>query len=430
MPSQSTPSLKWLHDLAARVIDSAQVDPGDRVSGTVNTTGFALHLPGSTTSHYRAFWVRDAAMMLGADFLSAEEVEGWVRLIASTQAGPEGLRFPRELFVPPYSIPDHITLEGAACWYPGANAEQGEGTFGFLPPADDAFYFIQMVREHARLTGQPSLFLAPVQTSWGQPPLWEVCARAFDAVAVNAEGLVVCSGEKGQTRVDWGFCDTVRKVGACLMPSLLRWQAARDLEALFLAIGEGPRAQVYGQEAARLQAAIPHVFYQALPAESGAEVGRLLSATERGRKADVWATAYALWLGILPRPQELAVARHLLALYQAGGTIVEGQVRHLPPEGDGGGYWEECVSAPETYQNGGYWGTPTGWYIAALERVDPASARKLLEEFVAHLRQHDGQGAPWEWIHPARGQFVNPLYAASVGLPYIALAARSKTPAH
>lgn len=406
--------MDYLRKIAAEVVESAQVAPGGRIPGWQNTTGYTLLLPGGNDG-YPAFWVRDAAMTLGADFIHADEVEGWVRLIASVQAGPEGIHLENNLFVPPYSIPDHITLNGAACWYPGAmdGQNQGNGAYGFLPPADDAFYFIQMVREHLRLTGRPPLFLSSVTTPWGGRTLWEVCERAFESVGVELKtSLIVCDAAPEKTRVDWGFCDTVRKTGSCLMPSLLRRRAALDLSDLFRAADRKDKAARYMREAYRIRASIPRAFFQG---------GVLLSATGLGHKDDIWASAYAVWQGCLPHGIENTVSRHLLALYRAGGTVLDGQIRALPPDGVYGGYWEQCAAAQGTYQNGAYWGTPTGWFIAAIRRVDRAASDRLLDEFLAYLRANRAKGAPWECINPAKAFYQNPLYCASVALPYIAL---------
>ena len=421
--------LELLREMAAAVIGGSRVLPGTRIpGGPENTTGHILHVPGATQNYYPAFWVRDAAMMLGADFISAEELAGWIRVIAATQPGADGLRFGR-LSIPPYSIPDHITLGGKACWFPGAYEEQGNGSFGFLPPADDAFYFIHMVHAHWQLTRQLALFAAPMRTSWGEPRLAEVCVHAFESVhAETGTGLVRGEVAEGRTRVDWGFCDTIRKAGFCLMPSLLRFQAARELAALFRAAGEAAQARRYRDEAARIQAAIPRTFYRSLPGAGRGKSGLLLSATELGRKDDVWAAAFAVTLGVLPPQTERAVARHLLALCEAGGTTVEGQVRHLPPVGEWGGFWEKAGCEPDQYQNGGYWGTPTGWLVVALRKVSPVAADRLLREYADHLRANRGQGAPWEWIKPARNLRVNPRYAASVGLVYVSLAADAGHP--
>lgn len=415
-------ALDALHETAAAVIDSTRVSAGAQIpGGPTNTTGYPLRLPGGTQNYYPAFWIRDAAMMLGADFIPADEIEGWIQLIAATQPGPAGLRFGK-LWIPPYSIPDHITLAGEACWFPGAYTEQGNGTYGFLPPADDAFYFIQMIHEHWRLTRSLKFFQAPVTTGWGEQPLADVAVKAFESVAADAStGLVVCEAGEGRTRVDWGFCDTIRKTGLCLMPSLLRWRAATDLSTMLEASGNSATARSLQGEAKKIRAAIVSHLFQALPAVAGRKTGCLISATELGRKDDVWASAFAVWLGVLPRDVELQVARHLLSLYEAGGTVAEGQVRHLPPTGSFGGNWEQAACAVGEYQNGGFWATPTGWLIVALRQVDAKAADRLLADYLTHLRADRERGAPWEWINPALQKRVNPRYASSVGLVYVAL---------
>lgn len=423
--SQRLADLEFLHATAREVLDSAALAPGAQIpGGAKNTTGHQLRVPGGTLNYYPAFWVRDAAMMLGGDFIPAAEVQGWIRVVAATQPGADGLHFGR-LRIPPFSIPDHITMAGEACWFPGAYTEQGNGKFGFLPPADDAFFFIQMVHEHWRLRRSVKFFNARVKTGWGEPPLADVAVKAFDSVTADAStGLVICESAEGRTRVDWGFCDTIRKAGLCLMPSLLRWRAAGQLATLLKASGNHAEAKRLRAEATKIQRAIVPQFYRERGAHRGHATGCLLSATQLGRKDDVWAGAFAVWLGVLPRSIERKVARHLLALYEAGGTVVEGQVRHLPPRGEFGGHWEEAFCPAEQYQNGGYWATPTGWLISALRRVDPAAADRLLTEYVAHLRAKETQGAPWEWINPALKLTVNPLYGSSVGLVYMTIATR------
>jgi hypothetical protein len=205
------------------------------------------------------------------------------------------------------------------------------------------------------------------------------------------------------------------------MPSLLRWEAARQLAELFAADQRQEEARLFTNEAARIRSALPGAFAKELPKDSGKAQTLLISATELGRKDDVWASAYAVTLGILPPEMEHAVASHLLKLYRQSGTVREGQVRHLPSTGVYGGYWEEALGERDRYQNGGYWGTPTGWLIVALSRVDTQAANALLAEYTAHLRQHRREGAPWEWIQPAANLRVNPRYGSSAGCVVIAL---------
>lgn len=395
------------------------VAPGSEIPNAgKNTTGFTLRVPGGTQTYYPAFWMRDAAMMLGADLVPADEVAGWIKVIAAIQPGPAGADFPHGLHIPPYSIPDHITLQGIACWFPGAYADQGVGDFGFLPPADDAFYFVQMVHEQYRMSRKTDLFKSEIKTAWGEAPLSEVAAKAFDSVAVDpGTGLVLCDATQGKGRVDWGFCDSITKTGSCLMPSLLRWQAARRLGELFGAIGKWDTAKHFREQADLIRRSIPATFYRSL---SDSE-GLLFSATGLGHKDDVWASAFAVWLGVLPPKIEKAISRHLATLYRAGGTVVDGQIRSIPPTGEFGGYWESAKSGPDTYQNGGYWATPTGWFVAALRKTDRKAGDEVLAEFVKHLRDMRAKGAPYEWINPKTNTYANQNYGSSAGLVYVAL---------
>ena len=412
--------LAYLHRVAHEVVDASRVAPGTSISnGGKNTTGHVLRVPGGTRSFYPAFWIRDAAMMLGADLVPTAEVWGWIRAVAATQPGPAGLEFAHGLTVPPYSIPDHITLQGAACWYPGAYTNQGDGAYGFLPPADDAFYFIQMVYECCRRPKSGVGFDDQIATGWGDHALSEVCDRAFESVAVDPKtGLVVCDDAPGRTRVDWGFCDSVRKSGSCLMPSLLRWQAACRLEALNAAATHPTKAAQYRRVAETIAKSVPAVFYVA---QTGGD-GLLLSATGLGAQDDVWASAFAVWLGVLPEKTQASVARHLLKLYRDGWTVRQGQVRSLPKSGPLGGYWRQTSSARDTYQNGGYWATPTGWLVAALSKVDQKAATALLHEYAAFVRANRASGAPFEWVNPDTHTQSNANYASSAGLVYAAIA--------
>ena len=107
---------------------------------------------------------------------------------------------------------------------------------------------------------------------------------------------------------------------------------------------------------------------------------------------------------------------------QDGTAVRNGFVRHVPKAG--GGLWESAISEAGTYQNGGYWGTPAGWYIAALARTDAEAARAMARDYVGFLRANvraDGLSEAWEWVNPETGKRNNPLYVATVALPYISL---------
>ena len=103
-------------------------------------------------------------------------------------------------------------------------------------------------------------------------------------------------------------------------------------------------------------------------------------------------------------------------------------MRHVPTDRDFSSTtaWERSESPVNTYQNGGYWHTPSGWLIAALWKHDRPLALQVFGEMIAHLRAQDfrkapGNGAPWE-VFGRNGQArQNPVYMASVALPYSVL---------
>ena len=401
--------LAYLRTVSAEVIAASKVSAkGEIKGGPKNETGFDLRVPGGTQNYYPAFWIRDAAMMLGGDFVPASEIEGWIRLIAKVQARSKDIPFPHGMIVPPYSIPDHITLHGEACWYPGAYAEQGDGHYGLLPPADDAFFYIGMIYEQGRAAKSTDFLRALLKDM----TVAESAREAFNSVEVDkATGLVKC--DPVRTRVDWGFCDSIRKTGLCLMPSLLRYRAALQMLAISIALDDSPRADWYATQIRLLKGSIVAKFLES-PSEDEA---LLWSATEVGRQEDIWAASFALTLGVFPAETENRIARRMLRLYKEGKITAEGQVRHLVT----GTYWEQATSTKDTYQNGGFWGTATGWLAVALSKVDRGSAERLVHEYVMHIRARRAEGAPFEWINPATKQYVNGNYASSAGLVYVTL---------
>jgi hypothetical protein len=109
----------------------------------------------------------------------------------------------------------------------------------------------------------------------------------------------------------------------------------------------------------------------------------------------------------------------------AGTITLEGAVRHIPTDADASASsaWDRvALGSVNTYQNGAYWHTPTGWLLSAIEKYEPVLARKLFEQFIAHLREQDFRrgpefGAPWECFGRNGAARQNPVYMASVALP-------------
>jgi len=417
----------FLADQARRIVDAARLPAGGSSGKWRNETPYDLRVPGGNMG-YPAFWVRDAVMMLGGDLIPAAEIEGWIRLLAGAMNGPAD-RVPRPgVVIPAFAVPDHINFNGRPTFYPGnyeTGDKQGGPPWGKYPPLDDHFYFIGAVYEHWRLTGSTVLFKSKLKTSWGKARLADLCREAYRVAPVDpATGLVKAGDIETENAKDWGFCDAESKSGELLFPSLLKYEAGLRLAALFKAAGEPGRAATYKKEAARIRRALPGTFLRTK--EDGKE-GWLHSATGVGNQPDVWGSAFAVAIGAVDGDTADRISRALARGYREGTTVRQGWVRHLPANNAAnGGAWQVSVSKPGDYQNGGYWGTPAGWVIAAIHRTDPQAAADMAREFVATLRKSlrpDGTAEAWEWFNPDTGKSSNPLYAATVALPYLSLQA-------
>ncbi len=400
-PLLSPEDADFFHDQARRLAAAARLAPHQ----APNQTPYAIRVPGGNMG-YPAFWVRDAVMMLGAEFVPADELAGWIRLIASTIPGPEAWNVRPGAVVPPYAVPDHINFDGKPTFYPGtynsAN-QQGGFPYGKYPPIDDYYYFLHGVFEHWRLTHDRTFIQSPVKTAWTEMPLTTLCQRVYDAPP-SEDGLCVSGDIATENAKDFGFCDAVSKSGKLLFPSLLKYVAARQLAQLLPG-----KARFYEDDARRIRRAIVSTFFHN---------GWLHSATGVGNQPDIWGTAYAVWCGAVDGKLARTLGRSLARAYRDGTAVHEGCVRHTF------GNWESALSKPGDYQNGGYWGTPVGWYLTAVARADFATARAMASDYVKFLRSHlrpDGTAEAWEWFNPGTGRRVNPLYAATVVLPWASL---------
>jgi hypothetical protein len=202
--------------------------------------------------------------------------------------------------------------------------------------------------------------------------------------------------------VGFGFCDTVYLTGGLLFPSLLRYRAARQFGL--------------NDVASSIASHLAPIF-----ADEKQKHGWLYAATGVGRQPDVWGTLFALHLRVLPDDFAARTRETIVDAYRRGTITLEGAVRHLPTDV---GAWERMspAVAVNTYQNGAYWHTPTGWLISALHRSHPELAMQVFGEYIAHLREQDFRrgeqfGAPWECFGRDGAARQNPVYMTSVTAP-------------
>ena len=117
-----------------------------------------------------------------------------------------------------------------------------------------------------------------------------------------------------------------------------------------------------------------------------------------------WGSAFAVYLGVADAPQSAKIATYFKAHYAE--IVQHGQIRHLP-----GGVYSGTGGPRDSYQNGAYWATPTGWFVYTLDLVDSHLADQTVIDMVNDFRN----AGACEWIFGSRRQ--RPHYLASASLP-------------
>jgi hypothetical protein len=414
-------SLAFLKEMAAATIESARVRPGQSRGGMgPNATGITIITPGG---NYPALWTRDFAMSLDCGLIGPAEILEHLRLIAQCQSGEKERRLQSGGIVPPFAIVDHVNFAGGAVYYPGtysSDEDQGGPYYGPLPPADDHFYFTHIAYALWRDSGDAK-FLGQTINGYTLLDRLELAFRSPESDLKS--GAIVATKER--RAVGFGFQDSVYLRGAMSFATLLRYRAARQLADLCKAGGKTDAVAGYTRTAETIAAHFATVF-----ADPQRRAGWLLAATEVGKQPDVWATLFALHLGILPTDAAKKARDTVAAAVRAPGHTIEyeGAVRHVPSDRyfRPNQCWEAAGGPVNTYQSGAFWHTATGWLIEALQAVDPTLARAVCGRFFRHLRERDfrkggGRGAPWECFGIDMAAAQNPVYMTSVTLPLAVL---------
>lgn len=409
--------MAFLEQLAADVVAESRVAGGATV-GEIgpNRTGYTIIRPGGRGA-YPAFWIRDYAMSLDANLITADEQRHALLLTANHQQD-EDWELPSGSFVPAGAIPDHISLGDKPIFYPGTLEDfegQGGPRWGLLPSLDDHFFFVHMAYVYVKQTGDTALLhetvrgrtiLERLRWAYGVPP-----HRADNAL------LRVDDSNRG---VSFGFVDTVVHTGDLLFGSLLKYQGARELAWLYRKAGDRDAARSLEADADAIQKALVPTFQT--------PEGMLRASTGRSNQPDVWGTAYAVYIGALRGRAWEDACRVLARSYRDGTLSWRGNVRHVRTTDDfsSSSMWESTDVQKNRYQNGAYWGTPVGWVAYALAQVNPNAAQQLAQEYLMELRGGDYRlgleyGSPWECMHPEGDHRQNPVYMTSVTCPLAAL---------
>jgi hypothetical protein len=360
-PGTLAEAVSWLEKESHRVIRASQRTMKDGAAAFPPQVGIG----------YEAFWLRDYVYTL----------EGAIKAYSDQELIDACRLFVRSLRSDGAGV-DCVKFDGTPVYMPGY------GTMGRNPVADGSQFTVAVVWHTYQRTKNDRLLRESIE------PLLKTMA----IVPRNpATGLVHIKPGTQWDRCPYGFTDTVRKQGDVLFSSLLFVQASRQLSDLLTRAGRPAEAAVWQREAERVTNSVRKVFWDS-------DVGLFRAATVCCREHDIWGSAFAVYLGVADPEQ----ARTIAAYFQKNYTriVQNGQIRHLP----GGVYWEKGCPR-DTYQNGGYWATPTGWFVYTLDLADPALADQTVLDLVRDFQA----GGACEWIFKDVRRLPN--YLASAALP-------------
>lgn len=412
----SVEDLAFLRAMTSDVVEASRVAPEGMVGAIgPNATGGTLIRPGGRDC-YPAFWIRDYAKSLDSGLITVEEQRHALLLTAEYQSDRDRVLESGSVVVAG-SIPDHITFGGKPIYYPGVLDDvegQGGPRWGLLPCLDDQFFFIAMAHHYVGASKDTAILSHRIRDM----SLIQRLEEAF-AMPPSRPDTHLVYAERDRRGVNFGFFDTVVHTGDLLFASLLKHRAAIQLAKLERKAERDARAGEYERIAIAIREAIVPVF--------GDATGLLRASTGVSAQLDVWGTAFAVHSDALTGEARRRACEALARAYIAGTIAWEGMIRHVPTTGDfsATSAWETAYAARNTYQNGAYWATPTGWVCRAIGEVDRTAAQRLAREYINRLRTGDFRlspehGAPWECEHPDNAHRQNPVYMTSVTCPLAA----------
>jgi hypothetical protein len=408
--------MEFLARMTADVLEQSRIYPKQYISEPFgsNETGGTLIRPGGKEA-YPSFWIRDYAMSLETGMVTMEEQLHMLTLTASTQSTKTWVTKGGSL-VPYGAIADHIRIDtGEPIYFPGtySYADQGTPEWGSRPPYCDQYFFIHMAHYYAFQSGNSDFLNKEINGI----SLIDRLIIAFQVPPSLSESDLVFASEQIRG-VDFGFRDAITITGELSFASILKYRAAVQLADLLLLLDRREQADHFTQVSTYLKKAIPETFKHSS--------GLLLASTGKSSQPDVWGTALAIYFGVLDGEILVEASKALVKGYVAGHLSYRGNIRHVLTnhDFDANTAWEVSMAPKNRYQNGAYWGTPTGWVCYAIYQTDPERAKQLAREYIDELRENDFRkggefGAPYECFN--RGGYTqNPIYLTSVAVPLIA----------
>ncbi|MBT9147767.1 MAG: hypothetical protein DDT32_01532 [Syntrophomonadaceae bacterium] len=357
-------------------------------------------------------------MSLESGFITTDELKGMLLLTAQCQRDTEPWHLDTGAIIPPFAIPDHILLNGEPVFFPGtysSGPDQGGEKWGYQPPFDDNYYFIEMAYYYLKMSKDKSIFGKKINGI----SILERLHRTFSVPPSDKTTGIVATTKKDRG-VNFGFFDAIYQTGYLLFASLLRFRAAVCMKTICEELDENNKTKQYQKEADKIKKYIPEVF--------ATSSGWLNATTGVCKQHDVWGTTFAIYIDALEGNIRKNALRAINDAYRSGIMCYQGNVRQILTSENCSerSAWEKALSPINRYQNGAYWGTASGWVFYALYQIDRESFARMVNEYIGELiegdyRKGEEYGSPWECFHPDGNWRQNSVYKTSVSLPFAAL---------
>jgi hypothetical protein len=392
-----------------------------------------IYVPGGDDK-YPAFWVRDAIMQCRSGFISNETMQQMLEIILFYQNGKCCKNLEHGLKILPWAIADHIILPGlgneefqkthspGAVFFPGSYStdnNQGTGKYG-TRPADDCIYEVIDLTKMIIKQYSDNETIAYLDKKINDVSILERLHNGFQSMPVDK-----VTGLCYNTETDWAACsfhDALHPKGLIAFPSILRFRAAKTMAELYRLCGNTILVKKYLDTANEIANSIIKYLLQGN--------GWINVATELDKQPDVWSTSMAIFYELLPDKLKLKTCHAMLDAYKDGTSVnYNGYLRHTLIAADvtpGEQVWEHGKAGMiddqyGTYQGGGYWPQPLGYYTYSLAQIDVSAAQEIACSYIDHTRNAENGGAPFEWINPSITLSQTPslgrLYGPSVALP-------------
>lgn len=356
--------LAYLVSLSETVLEAAKFTfSGGPISGEHGW------LPGGYGNQY----TRDLAMMMRSipDYFSADDMLNALALLSDTQGEGGGT----------YRISE-------------AHSQAGVTIFAGNALLDNCFEFVDIAYSHFLKTETTAAFTA-FKTELD---------RALNEPGVSNHLVEVTPSMKG-----YGFQDQVASEGQCLMTSVLRYRAFAQMSEMAQA---AEVTDTYAAELPLIRAALISDLWDE-------EEGLFRNASEVNLEHSIPGSMYAVITGACVGEVAETIKGKIIELKD--GIFERGQVRHMP----GGVYWTavtEGQNSPDTFQNGAFWATYSGYAMAILREVSTETYAPFMADLLAWLKLQNEALRPNECTFLATGYQNAGQYVASAVMPYAGLA--------